>query len=256
MWRIVAGGRPPWNPPNPVKVEQRVAAILRGNVDPMPSASQLGRDRFRPELLDAIDRCLAVDNRDRYRDCKELQNVLNSGSCARTSVSVGQSLLLGGTQLHWEASCGTPAGVTRLVEAGSDVNEIGPYGDTPLHWAAGAGDPTRVDSLIAAGSTVEGPWAWGCESPLERAAKAGNRAIVETLITAGAGAREDTRAVLGAAEEGRSETVRLLGSFGADLDQALRSAIRDNRTAAIGTLLDVGAESVSHSRTYFALAAL
>lgn len=242
MWRIVAGGRPPWNQPNPVKVEQRVAAILRGNVDPMPSASQLGRGRFRPELLEAIDKCLAVDNRDRYRDCKELQNVINSGSCARTSVSVGHLLLLGGTELHWEASSGTRAGVTRLVESGSDVNEIGPYGDTPLHWAAVAGDPSRVDALIAAGSKVEGPWAWGCESPLERAAKAGNSAIVENLIAAGAGAREDTSAVLGAAEEGRSETVELLGSFGMDLDQALRSAIQDNRTAAIGTLIDAGAD--------------
>lgn len=242
MWRIVAGGRPPWNPPNPVKVEQRVAAILRGNGDPMPSASQLGSGRFRPELLEAIDKCLAVDNRDRYRDCKELQNALNSGPCVRTSVSVGQLLLLGGTQLHWEALCGTPVGVTRLAAAGSDVNEIGPFGDTPLHWAAAAGDPSRIDALIAAGSTVEGPWAWGCDSPLERAAKAGNRAIAETLITAGAEARGDTGAVLGAAEEGRSKTVELLGSLGADLDQALRSAILDNTTAAIGTLLDAGAE--------------
>ena len=36
--------------------------------------------------------------------------------------------------------------------------------------------------------------------------------------------------------------MELLGSFGADLDQALRSAIRDNRTAAIGTLLGAGAD--------------
>ena len=242
MWRIVAGGRPPWNPPNPVKVERRVAAILRGDADPMPSASQLGSGRFRPELLEAIDQCLAVDNRDRYRDCKELLNVLSSGACASASASVGRVLVLGGTQLHWEAWCGTRADVARLLEAGSKVDEIGPHGDTPLHWAAAAGDPSRVEALISAGSKVDESRLRGFESPLQRAAKAGNTAIIETLIAAGADARLDSDALMGAAEQGQSKAVELLGKFESDLDHALKSAIQHNRTAAIDTLLDAGAD--------------
>ena len=240
MWRIVAGGQPPWDPPNPAKVERRAAAILRGQVDPMPSASQLGSGRFRPELLEAIGRCLAVDDRDRYRDSKELLHVLNSGERASESAAIGRVLLLGGTQLHWEAWSGTAAGVTRLVKAGCDVNEVGPDGDTPLHWAAAAGDPQRVAALIAAGGSVD--YCVGVsESPLERAARAGNTESVKALIAGGADVNRARGAVLGAAEEGQSKTVELLGSSGADLDEALRLAIQDDRVAAIGTLLRASA---------------
>ena len=46
MWRIVAGGSPPWTPPNPSRVELRAAAVLTGKPDPLPLAMELGAGRF------------------------------------------------------------------------------------------------------------------------------------------------------------------------------------------------------------------
>ena len=42
MWRMVAGGKRPFEPPNPVKVESRTHAVLRGEADPLPSARGVG----------------------------------------------------------------------------------------------------------------------------------------------------------------------------------------------------------------------
>ncbi len=76
MWRMVAGGKRPWEPPNPVKVEKRANAALRGGADPMPSARELGAGRFSPGVLAAIDRCLKLNERERVRDCRELLDLL------------------------------------------------------------------------------------------------------------------------------------------------------------------------------------
>ena len=76
MWRIVAGGNPPWTPPHPVKVERRARAALRGKADPMPSAKALGSGRFSPRALDTIDRCLKLNEKERVRDCGELLGLL------------------------------------------------------------------------------------------------------------------------------------------------------------------------------------
>ena len=72
LWRMVAGGNPPWEPPNPVKVEQRAMARVQGKPDPQPSARQLGAGRFSRRLLDAIDRCMALDEANRVRDAVAL----------------------------------------------------------------------------------------------------------------------------------------------------------------------------------------
>ena len=76
MWRIVAGGNPPWEPPHPLKVEKRANAALRGEADPMPSARKLGAGRFSPEVLEAIDRCLKLNEKERLRGCGELLGLL------------------------------------------------------------------------------------------------------------------------------------------------------------------------------------
>ena len=76
MWRMVAGGNPPWEPPHPVKVEKRANAVVRATADPMPSARGLGAGRFSPGVLDAIDRCLKLNEKDRVRDCGELLGLL------------------------------------------------------------------------------------------------------------------------------------------------------------------------------------
>ncbi len=72
MWRMVAGGNRPFEPPNPVKVESRTHAVLRGEADPLPSARELGRGRFSERVLGAIDQCLELREADRVQDCGEL----------------------------------------------------------------------------------------------------------------------------------------------------------------------------------------
>ena len=51
MWRIVAGGKRPWEPPYTMHVELRSHAALEGTEDPMPSAIGMGKGRFRLRLL-------------------------------------------------------------------------------------------------------------------------------------------------------------------------------------------------------------
>ena len=78
MWRMVAGGNPPFEPPNPVKVESRTHAVLRGEADPMPSARELGRGRFSERVLGAIDQCLELREGDRVQGCAELLGLLRT----------------------------------------------------------------------------------------------------------------------------------------------------------------------------------
>lgn len=79
MWRMVAGGPRPWEPPNPVSVESRSHAFVRGSNDPLPSASELGRGRFSPKVLEAIDGCMTLSETERVQSCKELLRLLPTG---------------------------------------------------------------------------------------------------------------------------------------------------------------------------------
>ncbi len=76
MWRVVAGGKPPWDPPNPKKVELRAAAVLSGKPDPLPSAAELGEQRFSSELLATIDRCLTILVPNRIGNCDDLSRLI------------------------------------------------------------------------------------------------------------------------------------------------------------------------------------
>ena len=80
LWRMVAGGNRPWEPPNPVKVEQRSHAVVSGTEDPMPLASELGEGRFPTELLEVIDGCLRLREPERVQDSRELLEVLREVS--------------------------------------------------------------------------------------------------------------------------------------------------------------------------------
>ena len=75
MWRMVAGGNRPWEPPNPVRAESRVYGLL-GSGDPQPSAREVGAGRFSVGLLVAIDRCLSIRVPDRVQDCNELLGLI------------------------------------------------------------------------------------------------------------------------------------------------------------------------------------
>ena len=76
MWRIVAGGNPPWHPPNPVKVERRAAATLGDTIDPLPTAHELGSGRFDLRTLKTIDQCLCLGNSERIRDCGQFLSLI------------------------------------------------------------------------------------------------------------------------------------------------------------------------------------
>lgn len=76
LWRMVAGGSPPWDPPNPAKVESRANAQLSGESDPLPSATKLGAARFSRDLLAMIDRCLQLQDSERLADCGQVLRLL------------------------------------------------------------------------------------------------------------------------------------------------------------------------------------
>ena len=76
MWRIVAGGNRPWEPPNPLKVETRAAARVRESDDPLPTAAELGAGRFSEQLLETIDTCLKLKDSDRLADAGSVVRLL------------------------------------------------------------------------------------------------------------------------------------------------------------------------------------
>ena len=92
MWRMVAGGNRPWEPPHPVRVELRSHAVVDDLEDPMPPARDLGRGRFAPQVLEAIDRCLRLRGTERIQGSRELLEALRArGDQSASAVSVGAS---------------------------------------------------------------------------------------------------------------------------------------------------------------------
>ena len=80
MWRMVAGGNRPWDPPHPVRVELRSHAALGEMEDPMPSAGALGKGRFPPRMLEAVDQCLRLRETERIQGSDELLEALRVAS--------------------------------------------------------------------------------------------------------------------------------------------------------------------------------
>ena len=77
--------------------------------------------------------------------------------------------------------------VTKLLEAGADVNIVSPQtGDTALSTASSMGYAGYVKQLIEAGADVNQPEGQSCMTPLMEAARSGNIEIVKLLVEAGA----------------------------------------------------------------------
>ena len=76
LWRMVAGGNRPWDPPNPVKVESRANARVREADDPLPTAKKLGAGRFAEQLLGVIDGCLQLRDTERIRESDRVVQLL------------------------------------------------------------------------------------------------------------------------------------------------------------------------------------
>ena len=79
LWRMVAGGNRPWEPPNPVKVESRANARVREVEDPLPTAKELGAGRFADSLLETIDGCLQLRDTERLGDTERVVELLQAG---------------------------------------------------------------------------------------------------------------------------------------------------------------------------------
>ena len=79
LWRMVAGGKRPWEPPNPVMAESRANACVREADDPLPTAKELGAGRFAEQLLDVIDGCLQLRDTDRIREGDRVVRLLQVG---------------------------------------------------------------------------------------------------------------------------------------------------------------------------------
>ncbi len=91
LWRMVAGGDRPWEPPNPVKVESRASARLRKADDPLPTAKELGAGRFAEQLLETIDECLLLQDTERIRECDQVVQALSgSGAEIQQPAMAGQ----------------------------------------------------------------------------------------------------------------------------------------------------------------------
>ena len=78
LWRMVAGGNRPWEPPNPVKVERRANAKVREAEDPLPAAKKLGAGRFAEGLLEMIDGCLQLRDSERLGDIQRVVELLQA----------------------------------------------------------------------------------------------------------------------------------------------------------------------------------
>ena len=113
MWRMVAGGNRPWEPPHPVRVEQRSHAVVGATDDPMPPASELGKGRFQPRLLEAIDRCLRLREAERIQGARELLEAL------RLTAGQSPSVASGGTAHPLEERAVPDGVVSRSASAAS-----------------------------------------------------------------------------------------------------------------------------------------
>lgn len=88
MWRMVAGGHPAKEPPDPIPVERRTHAALIGKQDPLPTSQVLGEGRFTSSRLAVIDRCMRLKEMDRFQSCSELLEALRGPPEERTDAPV------------------------------------------------------------------------------------------------------------------------------------------------------------------------
>ena len=70
MWRIISGQ-------NPVDVNKRLTAVIKGQPDPFISAKEVADNNYSKDLLSIIDKCTALNDSDRYQSVNELISALH-----------------------------------------------------------------------------------------------------------------------------------------------------------------------------------
>ncbi len=88
MWRMVAGGAPPFSPPNPISSQKRAFELMQGRKDPLPSAIGIGEERFPKTILHTIDSCLVINVNQRVQNTNDLsKSFASAGGGAERYVS-------------------------------------------------------------------------------------------------------------------------------------------------------------------------
>lgn len=148
-------------------------------------------------------------------DAAEVLSLLRQGADVNAAMGDGM------TALHWAARHGDDELIGTLLYAGANpasMTRIGHY--TPLMMASREGHAAAVSRLLEAGSDVQAVTETGVTA-LHLAAAAGQPGAVQALIAAGADVNAtesawDQTPVMWAANEGRTEVVRILTDAGAD----------------------------------------
>ncbi len=246
MWRMVARG----SPPNPVRIEQRALAMLKGTADPLPSAVKLGEGRFPAQILKAIDNCLAVDEDDRIQECHELIRLLDPETNHRPQRKNATSSLLIGMEVHWDAWFGRHEKILDIPQVDADVNPRAIDGMTPLHWAAWAGQTSCIRALVKLGAIVDAKDNQH-QTPLHRSILAGRSKSFVCLTEAGAEIKARDKRRRGVLElallTGQSQILATAISAGADLQMGwgddrtlLHHAVENGSPEQIEVLLGYG----------------
>lgn len=80
MWRIIAKQNPP-------QVENRMSAVTRNRPDPLTPAVELGKGHYSENLLQAIDKCLCLNEEDRFQSTDELISSLKGETTVSDSMT-------------------------------------------------------------------------------------------------------------------------------------------------------------------------
>lgn len=117
MWRVVASGNPPWQPPEPVEAQSRMDALIRRQPDPLPTAMQIGAGQYSDQMLAAIDKCLRLPEAERVQDCAELQaRLAERESTPESDEPAGPG--------HGHSAAGSRRWLDRMVEAGFTLGAL------------------------------------------------------------------------------------------------------------------------------------
>ena len=266
MWRVVAGGRWPGKPPNPVKAELRALAELHGRADPLPAAAELGAGRFSPGLLEAIDRCLALRADERVQGCRDLQGLLGAAE-SKDEPPEDETTVVGWgkTTRGWPGVAAAALAVAALVVAltvlrnGSVSEGDHPAAEKVLNQSAagtngeagavngGADREDETGSVVPEGAEEDSDGEAGAEGDEDEAASAVS-ADVETEPDEGAAIeaalgldRAARRAIQGGLAAAGFDPGVADGQFGPGTRAALRAWQTAQGAAATGYLTETSA---------------
>ncbi len=144
----------------------------------------------------------------------------------------------GATALHWAAYHGDAALTATLLDAGANPGAANRNGSTPMWLAANQGDATILATLLTGGADANELLPLG-RRPLMLAARSGVADAVRVLLEndADVNAKETergTNALMQAADQGHADVMAMLIERGADVAALSAPVMRDGRTAALG----------------------